>query len=77
MSKFETHGDARKFCEKYGIEVRGNTDVFNTADSLLRAYNDGENKQSDTADGEGEAVLEGVAHLVNNIDCDTISLTRR
>jgi len=77
MSKFETHGDARKFCEKYGIEVRGNTDVFNTADSLLRAYNDGENEQSDTADGEGEAVLEGVAHLVNNIDCDTISLTRR
>jgi len=74
MSKFETHGDARKFCEKYGIEVRGNTDVFNTADSLLRAYNDGENEQSDTADGEGEAVLEGVAYLVNNI---TISLTRR
>ena len=52
MSNFKTHGDARKFCEKYGIEVRGNTDVFNLAESLLRAYKDGENEQADSADPE-------------------------
>ncbi len=31
----------------------------------------------DAADGEERAVLEGVDYLVNNVDCDTISLIRR
>ena len=34
-------------------------------------------QQKDSADDKGVAVLERVHYLVNNIDCDTISLIRR
>lgn len=38
---FKTHGEARQYCEKYGIEVKGNTDVFMVARGLARAFLDG------------------------------------
>lgn len=34
-------------------------------------------QQADSADGEGAPVLEGVDYLVNQVDAETISLTRR
>lgn len=41
ITNFKTFGDARRYCEKYGITTPGNTNIFEVAEALLRAYNDG------------------------------------
>lgn len=43
---FKTYGEARRYCEKYGIEVKGNTDVFMIAKGLARAFLEGEKVRS-------------------------------
>lgn len=50
---------------------------------FLNAYEFGKyavkyaSQQADSADGKGEPVLEGVDYVVNQVDAETISLTRR
>lgn len=40
-NNFRTWGEARRYCEKYELEVKLSTDVFTLAETLLRAYQDG------------------------------------
>jgi len=37
----KTWGEACRYCEKYGIKVKGNTDVFEIANALEWVYQDG------------------------------------
>ena len=46
MSNFKTHGEASRYCEKYGFSVPGNISAFDVADALLRAYQDGAKEPS-------------------------------
>ena len=47
------------------------------AENIYRYLKQGRHLVSNAADEESRAVLEGVDYIVNNVDCDTISLTRR
>jgi hypothetical protein len=38
---FATWGDAKRFCEKYGVEP-SHVDVWDVAEALRRAYEDGQ-----------------------------------
>ena len=40
---FATWGEARDYCKKFGLEVHGNMEVFEIAEALLRAFNEGKN----------------------------------
>lgn len=40
VREFPTHGDAMQFCDKYGLNVPGNADVWEKAAALKRAQQD-------------------------------------
>ena len=59
---FKTHGEAWRYCEKYGLDYISN-DVFKIAEALLCAYKD----------GAKEPVIE--AGRADLCDCDVTGFT--